>query len=50
MIFFFFNDSISLSIDDMNEIKKFGWSPGIDQVCLVDTFMYKNFKTVFSTL
>jgi CHAT domain-containing protein/tetratricopeptide (TPR) repeat protein len=27
-----------------------GWSPGVDQVCLVDTFMKRGFKNVFGTL
>lgn len=27
-----------------------GWSPGVDQVCLVDTFMKRNFRSVYGTL
>ncbi|MDR2161120.1 MAG: CHAT domain-containing protein [Desulfovibrio sp.] len=32
------------------ELVAAGWSPGVDQVCLVDTFMKRNFRNVFGTL
>lgn len=27
-----------------------GWTPGVDQVCLVDTFMRRNFRNVYGSL
>jgi CHAT domain-containing protein len=33
-----------------NELVKAGWTPDVDQVCLVDTFMKKNFRNVYGTL
>ncbi|MDR1872462.1 MAG: CHAT domain-containing protein [Deltaproteobacteria bacterium] len=35
---------------EIEELKKFNWQPGIDQVCLVDTFMNKNFNNVYGNL
>ena len=32
------------------ELAAAGWSPGVDQVCLTDTFMKKNFRNVYGTL
>ncbi|WP_186441536.1 CHAT domain-containing protein [Desulfamplus magnetovallimortis] len=36
---------------DINkELVKSGWTPGVDQVCLTDTFMKRNFQSVLGTL
>ncbi|MDR2077127.1 MAG: CHAT domain-containing protein [Desulfovibrio sp.] len=32
------------------ELVAAGWTPGVDQVCLVDSFMKRNFRNVFGTL
>lgn len=32
------------------ELLSAGWTPGVDQVCLTDTFMKRNFKSVLGTL
>ena len=32
------------------ELAAAGWTPGVDQVCLVDTFMKRNFRNVYGTL
>jgi CHAT domain-containing protein len=32
------------------QVAEAGWTPGVDQVCLVDTFMRRNFKNVYGTL
>jgi CHAT domain-containing protein/tetratricopeptide (TPR) repeat protein len=32
------------------ELVEAGWTPGVDQICLVDTFMKKNFRNVYGTL
>lgn len=32
------------------ELADAGWTPGVDQVCLVDTFMKQNFRNVYGTL
>jgi CHAT domain-containing protein len=32
------------------ELAKSGWTPGVDQISLVDTFMKKNFRNVYGTL
>ncbi|MDR1084624.1 MAG: CHAT domain-containing protein [Deltaproteobacteria bacterium] len=39
-----------ISDEERKAIKDAEWNPGFDQVCLVDTFMRKNFKNVFGTL
>ena len=33
-----------------DELAAAGWTPGVDQVCLVDTFMKKRFRNVYGTL
>ena len=35
--------------DITQELISSGWCPGVDQVCLVDTFMKRNFKSVLGT-
>ncbi|KIX16098.1 CHAT domain-containing protein [Dethiosulfatarculus sandiegensis] len=32
------------------ELVDAGWTPGVDQICLADTFMRRNFKSVLGTL
>ncbi|MDR2437293.1 MAG: CHAT domain-containing protein, partial [Endomicrobium sp.] len=32
------------------EMKTLGWTPGIDETCFVDIFMYKNFQYVYGTV
>jgi CHAT domain-containing protein/tetratricopeptide (TPR) repeat protein len=38
------------SIEASKELADAGWTPGVDQVCLVDTFMKKKFRNVYGTL
>ena len=38
------------SVEASRELADAGWTPGVDQVCLVDTFMKKNFRNVYGTL
>jgi CHAT domain-containing protein len=38
------------SEETAKQLTKSGWTPGVDQVCLVDTFMKKNFRNVYGTL
>ena len=33
-----------------DELVAAGWTPGVDQVCLVDTFFKRNFRNVYGTL
>lgn len=38
------------SAEAAKELADAGWTPGVDQVCLVDTFMKKKFRNVYGTL
>jgi CHAT domain-containing protein len=38
------------SEETAKELAESGWAPGVDQICLVDTFMKKNFRNVYGTL
>lgn len=47
------NKDIHEDLEDQRaaeELVAAGWTPGVDQVCLVDTFFKRNFRNVYGTL
>jgi CHAT domain-containing protein len=43
-------DELEGQEEAQRQVAEAGWTPGVDQVCLVDTFMRRNFKNVYGTL